>query len=63
MKFSEKRFVDIGQKLYIRWLRKIAFSADINEEQFRVLFGKAAKIAFIAAEEFAKVFDGQEDVK
>jgi hypothetical protein len=60
MRFSQKRFVDIGQTLFLNWLQKISASSDVTEEDMRQAFSKAAKIAFMAAEEFALVFDGQE---
>lgn len=63
MKFSQKRFVDIGQTLFTNWLEKISAPENITEEELRAEFSKAAKLAFVAAEEFALVFDGQEDNK
>jgi hypothetical protein len=36
---------------------------DVIEEDMRQEFSKAAKMAFMAAEEFALVFDGQEENK
>jgi hypothetical protein len=60
MRFSQKRFVDIGQTLFLNWLQKISAPSDVTEEDMRQEFSKAAKMAFMAAEEFALVFDGQE---
>jgi hypothetical protein len=60
MKFSQKRFVDIGQTLFTSWLERISAPPNITEENMRESFSKAANMAFIAAEEFALVFDGQE---
>lgn len=60
MSFSEKRFVDIGQTIYTTWLREISSPENVSEDKIRESFSIAAKLAFIAAEEFAKVFDGQE---
>lgn len=61
MRFSQKRFVDIGQTLYTNWLEKISAPEDVTEKELRDEFSKAAKFAFIAAEEFALAFDGQEE--
>lgn len=63
MRFSQKRFVDIGQTLFLNWLEKISAPPDVTEENMRQEFSKAAKLAFMAAEEFALVFDGQEENK
>lgn len=60
MRFSQKRFVDIGQTLFLNWLQKISAPPDVTAEDMRQEFSKAAKMAFMAAEEFALVFDGQE---
>jgi hypothetical protein len=63
MKFSQERFVDIGQTLFTSWLKKISAPENITEGEIRTAMNKAANMAFIAAEEFALVFDGQEEKK
>lgn len=63
MKFSQERFVDIGQTLFLNWLQKISAPPDVTKEDMKQEFSKAAKMAFMAAEEFALVFDGQEENK
>ena len=63
MKFSQERFVDIGQTLFLNWLQRMSVPPDVTEEDMRQEFSKAAKMAFMAAEEFALVFDGQEENK
>lgn len=57
MSFSDKRFTDIGQTVYLNWLSSVSGLYDSTEEERREFFGKAAEMAFEAAEEFAKVFD------
>jgi hypothetical protein len=59
--FSQKRFVDIGQTLYIQWLKDVNNPMDTSEEGRRLVYNFFAKVAFEAAEEFAKVFNHQED--
>jgi len=59
MTFSQKRFVDIGQALYIEWFRNANVGA-VTEEKRREVFAFMAKASFEAAEEFAKVFEHQE---
>jgi hypothetical protein len=60
MNFSDKRFVDIGQTLYIKWLETTSNAASVSEEERREIFKFCAQVAFEAAEEFAKVFENQE---
>jgi hypothetical protein len=43
--FSQERFVDLGQTLYVEWLKTLNNAQNSTEE----------------AEEFAKVFHHQED--
>ena len=59
--FSQKRFVDLGQTLYIEWLKTGISLADLTEEERRMVFKMGAQYAFEAAEEFAEVFRHQED--
>lgn len=59
--FSQKRFVDLGQTLYVEWLKTMNSAQNSTEEERRELFKFGAEIAFEAAEEFAKVFRHQED--
>ena len=59
--FSQKRFVDLGQTLYIEWLKTGTSLADLTEEDRRAVFNTIAQYAFVAAEEFAEVFRHQED--
>jgi hypothetical protein len=59
--FSDERFVDIGQTLFISWIRDLPTGIENstqqeNCEQFKMI----AQMAFDAAEEFAKVFKGKE---
>ena len=56
--FSRKRFVDIGQALYIEWLKDIG---ERTEEQRRATFKFYSELAFEAAVEFSEVFKYQED--
>lgn len=60
MNFSGHRFIDIGQILFIEWVKNIPGLATRSEEDRRDLFAMAAQHSFVAAEEFAKVFSGQE---
>ena len=59
--FSQKRFVDLGQTLYIQWLKTLNNAQNSTEEERRELFKFAAEMSFEAAEEFAKVFRHQEE--
>ena len=59
--FSQKRFVDLGQSLYIEWLASMQNAGSTTEEERREIFKIGAEVAFEAAEEFAKVFRQQED--
>jgi hypothetical protein len=59
--FSQKRFVDLGQTLYIEWLKTATNLSLSNEEERRMVFKMGAQYAFEAAEEFAEVFRHQED--
>jgi hypothetical protein len=59
--FSQERFVDLGQTLYVEWLKTLNNAQSSTEEERRELFKFAAEMSFEAAEEFAKVFRHQED--
>ena len=59
--FSQKRFVDLGQTLYIEWIKTATNLSLSNEEERRMVFKMGAQYAFEAAEEFAEVFRNQED--
>jgi hypothetical protein len=59
--FSQKRFVDLGQTLYIEWLKTATNLSLSNEEERRMVFKMGVQYAFEAAEEFAEVFRHQED--
>lgn len=59
--FSQKRFVDLGQTLYVEWLKSASGLSLVSEEERRDMFAQGASFAFEAAEEFAKVFAHQED--
>ena len=59
--FSQKRFVDLGQTLYVEWLKTATNFQAATEETRRAVFKMGAQYAFEAAEEFAKVFRNQED--
>jgi hypothetical protein len=59
--FSQKRFVDLGQTLYVEWMKTARGLQGDTEEQRRELFKLGAQYAFEAAEEFAEVFRHQED--
>ena len=59
--FSQKRFVDLGQTLFVEWLKTLNNAQSSTEEERRELFKFAAEMSFEAAEEFAKVFHHQED--
>lgn len=58
--FDNKRFLDLGQKLYIQWLSSASGLGEIPEAERREAFSLTAKIAFEAAEEFADIFRDQE---
>ena len=59
--FSQKRFVNLGQTLYVEWIKTATNLSIVTEEERRAVFKMAAQYAFEAAEEFAKVFRHQED--
>ena len=59
--FSQKRFVDLGQTLYVEWMKTVSGLQTITEEQRREVFKLGAQYAFEAAEEFAEVFRHQEN--
>jgi hypothetical protein len=59
--FSQKRFVDLGQTLYVEWLKTCSNMQSATEQERREIFKFGAELAFEAAEEFAKVFHHQED--
>jgi hypothetical protein len=59
--FSQKRFVDIGQTLYIEWLKTFQGAANLTENERKEVMKTCAQFAFEAAEEFAEVFRHQED--
>ena len=59
--FSQKRFVDLGQTLYVEWLKAGTNLANLTEEERRAVFNTIAQYAFVAAEEFSKVFRHIED--
>jgi hypothetical protein len=59
--FSQKRFVDLGQTLYVEWIKNVYNLSNVTEKERRGLFKMGAQYAFEAAEEFAKVFRHQED--
>jgi hypothetical protein len=59
--FSQKRFVDLGQKLYVEWLKTCSNMQSATEQERREIFKFGAEMSFEAAEEFAKVFRQQED--
>ena len=59
--FSQKRFVDLGQTLYVEWMKTATNLSLSNEEERRMVFKMGAQYAFEAAEEFAEVFRHQED--
>lgn len=62
--FSEKRFVDIGQTLFIGWIRNLPDGVDKNtREENREGFKIIAQMAFDAAGQFAKVFEDQEKLE
>ena len=66
MTLSQKRFVDIGQSLYIEWLKSISTANNAglildNPRARKALFQQYSKYAFEAAEEFVEVFRHQED--
>lgn len=59
MTISREQFVSIGQSLYATWLGDACELDRMTEGDRRELFSFAAKVALEAAEEFAKVFEGQ----
>lgn len=59
--FSQKRFVDIGQTLFVEWMRNKNNFPNTTEKERRMVFNFFAEAAFEAAEEFAKVFRHQEE--
>jgi hypothetical protein len=61
MNFSQKKFIDIGQTLYIEWLNSAVGLYELPEAKRLELFKTIAEYSFEAAAEFAKVFDHQED--
>lgn len=63
MTFSQKRFVDIGQALYIEWLNTASGMNNVSEQERREVYKLCAQFAFEAAEEFAKVFRHQEELE
>jgi hypothetical protein len=60
MNFSNQRFVDLGQTLFIEWSKNAQGLSTVTEQERREIFFMAAQYAFEAAEEFAKVFRDQE---
>ena len=58
---SQKRFVDLGQTLYVEWLKTCSNMQSATEQERREIFKFCAELAFEAAEEFSKVFENQED--
>lgn len=60
MDFSNQRFIDIGQSIFIEWLKPVTGLKNGTEEERREVFKLAAQFAFEAAEEFAEVFRDQE---
>lgn len=59
--FSQKRFVDLGQTIYIEWMKNASGMGNLTEEERRELFELCAQYSFEAAVEFSKVFRNQED--
>ena len=59
--FSQKRFVDLGQTLYVEWLKTCSNMQSATEQERREIFKFCAELSFEAAEEFAKVFLYQEE--
>lgn len=59
--FSQKRFVDLGQTLYTEWLKTCSNMQSATEQERREIFKFCAELSFEAAEEFAKVFNHQEE--
>jgi len=47
--FSQKRFVDLGQTLYVEWLKTGTNLANLTEEDRRAVFNTIAQYAFVAA--------------
>jgi len=62
MNFSDQRFVDIGQTLFIEWAKTAQGLGTVTEQERRKIFFMSAQYAFEATEEFAKVFSDQEDI-
>jgi hypothetical protein len=60
MNFSNQRFVDLGQTLFIEWSKNAQGLSTVTEQERREIFFMAAQYAFEVAEEFAKVFRDQE---
>jgi len=58
---SQKHFVDLGQTLYIEWLKTCTNMKGFTKQERRELFKFAAEMSFEAATEFSKVFRYQED--
>lgn len=59
--FSQKRFVDLGQALYIEWMSKATGLGTLTDQERLEVFKLGAEYSFEAAEQFAKVFRNQED--
>jgi hypothetical protein len=59
--FSQKRFVDLGQTLYVEWLKTCSNMQSATEQERREIFKFCAELSFEAAEEFAKVFCHQKE--
>jgi len=57
----QKRFIDLGQELYVEWLKTCSNMQNSTEQERREVFKFVAELSFEAAEEFAKVFRHQED--
>jgi hypothetical protein len=62
MNFSGHRFIDIGQTLFIEWMKTSQGLSTVTEKERREMFAMAAQYSFEAAEEFAKVFRDQEEI-
>ena len=59
--FSQEQFVDLGQTLYVEWLKTCSNMQSATEQERREIFKFCAELSFEAAEEFAKVFLYQEE--
>jgi hypothetical protein len=59
--FSQEQFVDLGQTLYTEWLKTCSNMQSATEQERREIFKFCAELSFEAAEEFAKVFNHQEE--